>query len=161
MDGGARDNQDGHEVAGTYIGTCLVMAGTQQVLWIDPNRKDTTTTINRAELVGVQTWLKCISQVEHPPSSFSKLLTDSQVTSQSIQKAIKQPTSTWFNTHEPLLEDIVSRLKSLTSERHHVHLGKVKAHFGVRGNIRADLAAKSAVIDANGDLNSRVECCWD
>ena len=158
MDGGARDNQDALEVAGTYIGTGLVMAGTQQVLRIDQNGKDTTNTINRAELVGVQAWLKCISQDEHPPGSTFKLLTDSQVTLHSIQKAIKQPTSTWLNTHEPLLQDIVSHLKSLTSEGHHVHLGKVKAHSGVRGNIQADLAAKSAVIqkiiDANGNLNA-------
>ena len=39
VDGGARDNQDAHEVAGTYTGTGLVTAGTQQVLRIDPNGK--------------------------------------------------------------------------------------------------------------------------
>ena len=95
------------------------------------------------------------------PRSTFKLLTDSQVTLQSIQKAIKQPTSTWLSTHEPLLQDIVSHLKSLTSEGHHVHLGKVKAHLGVRGNITADIAAKSVVIqkiiDAEGNLNAFTE----
>ena len=75
VDGGSRNNQDGHEVAGTYTGTGLVMAGTQQVLRIDPNGKDTTNTINRAELVGVQAWLKCISQDEHPLGSTFKMLT--------------------------------------------------------------------------------------
>ena len=68
-----------------------------------------------------------------PLAAVSKLLTDSQVALHSIQKAIKQPTSTWLNTHEPLLQDITSHPKSLTSEGHHVHLGKVKAHSGVRG----------------------------
>ena len=52
----------------------------------------------------------------------------------------------------------MSNLKSLTSEGHHVHLGRVEAHSGVRGNIQADLTAKSAVIqkiiDANDGLNA-------
>ena len=111
--------------------------------------------------MGVQAWLKSISHNDPPPRSTFKLLTDSQVTLQSIQKAIKQPTSTWLSTHEPLLQDIVCNLKSLTREGHHVHLGKVKAHSGVRGNIQADLAAKSVVIqkiiDAEGNLNAFTE----
>ena len=48
------------EVAGTLTGTGLVMAHSQGVLRIDPNGKTTTNTINRAELVGVQAWLKRI-----------------------------------------------------------------------------------------------------
>ena len=53
--------------------------------------------------------------------------------------------------------DIVANLKALTEAGHHVHLGKVKAHAGVEGNILADAAAKQVVtqkiIDADGDLN--------
>ena len=86
-----------------------------------------------------------------------KLLTDSQVTLQSIQKAIRQPATTWLCTHEPLLMDIVANLKALTEARHQVHLGKVKAHAGVEGNILANAAAKQFVtqniIDADGDSN--------
>ena len=53
--------------------------------------------------------------------------------------------------------DIVASLKALTEAGHHVHLGKVKAHAGVEGNILADAAAKQVVtqkiIDAGGDLS--------
>ena len=53
--------------------------------------------------------------------------------------------------------DIVANLKALTEAGHHVHLGKVKAHAGVEGNILADAAAKQVVtqkiIDADVDLN--------
>ena len=53
--------------------------------------------------------------------------------------------------------DIVANLKALTEAGHHVHLGKVKAHAGVAGNILADAAAKMVVtqkiIDADGDLS--------
>ena len=136
------------------------MAHSQEVLRIDPRGKNTTNTINRAELVGVQAWLKQVSQLESPPATTFKLLTDSQVTLQSIQKAIKQPATTWLCTHEPLLMDIVANLKALTEAGHHVHLGilgKVKAHAGVEENILADAAAKQVVtqkiIDADGDLN--------
>ena len=51
----------------------------------------------------------------------------------------------------------MSRLKTLTEHGHRIHLGKVKAHTGVEGNIIADAAAKSVVtqkiIDAGGNLN--------
>ena len=41
--------------------------------------------------------------------------------------------------------DIVKRIKELTGGAHHMHIGKVKAHMGVEGNIKADLAAKKVV----------------
>ena len=48
----------------------------------------------------------------------------------------------------------MANLKALTEAG---HLGKVKAHAGVAGNILADAAAKLVVtrkiIDADGDLN--------
>ncbi len=74
------------------------------------------------------------------------LLTDSQVSLYSIKKAMTQPASSWLNTHEPLLRDIVNRLKNLTDAGHHIHFGKVKAHMGVRGNILADAAAEAVVM---------------
>ena len=74
-----------------------------------------------------------------------RLLTDSQVTLYSIKKAISQPATTWLNTHEPLLKDVVSRLETLPAAGNDIHLGKVKAHMGVRGNIMADAAAKAVV----------------
>ena len=53
--------------------------------------------------------------------------------------------------------DIVANLKALTEAGHHVHLGKVKTHAGLEGNILAAAAAKQFVtqkiIDAGGDLN--------
>ena len=121
------------------------MAHSQEVLRIDPRGMSTTITINRAALVGVQAWLKQVSQMESPPATTFKLLTDSQVTLQSIQKAIKQAATTWLCTHEPLPMDIVANLKALTESGHHVHLGKVKAHAGVEGDILADAAAKQVV----------------
>ena len=145
------------EAAGTSPDTGLIMAHNQEVLRIDPRGTNTTNTISRAELVGVQAWLKQIGQLESPPATIFKLLTDSQVTLQSIQKAIKQPATTWLCIHEPLLMDIVANLKALTEAGHHVHLGKVKAHAGVEGDILADAAAKQVVtqeiIDAGGDLS--------
>ena len=130
------------------------MAHSQEVLRTDPNGKTATDTINHAELVGVQAWLKRISKDNSDPVSTSKLLTDSQVTLQSIQKAITQPATTWLCSHEPILADIVSCLKTLTDR---IHLGKVNAHTGVEGNIIADAAAKNVatqdIIDAGGTLN--------
>ncbi len=86
-------------------------------------------------------------------STFS-LLTDSQVTLYSIKMAATQPASSWLNTHEPLLRDILNCLKGLTDAGHHVHLGKVKAYMGVRGNIPADAAAKALVTQKILDADS-------
>ena len=86
VDGSPKGNQNGQEVAGTYTGTGLVMADTQEVIRINPNGQNTTNTINRAELVGVQAWLKSINQDEALSGGTFKLLTDSQVTLQSIPK---------------------------------------------------------------------------
>ena len=53
--------------------------------------------------------------------------------------------------------DIVANLKALTETEHHLHLGKVKAHAGVEGNIPADAAAKQVatqkITDGGGELN--------
>ena len=48
-------------------------------------------------------------------------------------------------------------MKTWTEGGHCIHLGKVKAHTGVEGNIIVGAAAKNVVtqkiIDAGGDLN--------
>ncbi len=138
-------SKDRSESAGTITETGLVMAQSQRIVHIEPGGKDTTNTIVRAELVGVQAWLQEIMKGELEADSTFRLLTDSQVTLYSIKKAITQPASSWLNTHEPLLRDIVNRLKDLTDAGHHLHLGKVKAHMGVHGNILADAAARAVV----------------
>ena len=127
---GPEQGRQDHEAAGTFTGTGLIAAHSQEVLSIDLRGKSNTNTINLAELVGVQAWLKQVSLLESPPATTSKLLTDSQVTLQSIQKAIRQPATAWLCIHEPLLMDIVAKLKALTEAGHHVHLGKVKAQQG-------------------------------
>ena len=139
------------------------MAHNQDVLRIDPNCKNTINTINRAELVGVQAWLKQVSQLESPPATAFNMLIDSQATLQSIhwQKAIEQPASFWLFTHEPLLMNIVANLKALTEAGQHVHLRKVKAHARLKGSIFANIDAAAMAkkivtgktIDAGGDLN--------
>ena len=88
---GPEQGRQDPQAAGTFTGTGLIMAHSKEALSIDPRGKNTTNTINRAELVGVQAWLKQVSQLESPPATTFKLLTDSQLTLQSIQKAIKQP----------------------------------------------------------------------
>ena len=103
---GPEQGRQDPEAAGTFTGAGLIMARSQEVLRIDPRGRSTTNTINRAELVGVQAWLKQVSQLESPPATSFKLLTDSQVTLQSIQKAIKQPATTRSCTHEPLLQAV-------------------------------------------------------
>ena len=133
------------ESPGTITGTGLVMAQSQRIVHIDPGGKETTNTTVRAELVGVQAWLQEIMKDELEADSIFRLLADSQVTLSSIKKATTQPASSWLNTHEPLLRDIVNRLKDLTDTGHHIRLGKVKAHMGVRGNVLADAAAKAVV----------------
>ena len=139
-----------------------------------PNGNTDSNTINQAELVGGQAWLKQVSEMQFPLASTSKLLTDSQVknrikpmrsrmaandgswrkcswnciqltTHQLIQKAIKQQATTWLRTHEPILLDNVANLKALTEAGHNVHLGKVKAHAGIEGSILADAAADKLV----------------
>ncbi len=150
-----KSSKDRSESPGTITGTGLVMAQSQRIAHIDPGGKDTTNTIVRAELVGVQARLQEIMKDELEADSTFRLLTDSQVPLYSIKKAITQPASSWLNAHEPLLRDIVNRLKDLTDAGHHIHLGKVKAHMGVRGNILADAAAKAVVtqkiLDADPD----------
>ena len=50
--------------------------------------------------------------------------------------------------------DIVANLKALTEAGHHVHLGKVKAHAGVEGNIpTAKQVVTQKIIDVDGNLN--------
>ena len=53
--------------------------------------------------------------------------------------------------------DLVKHIKELTERGHHVHVGKGKAHMGVEGNIKADLATKKVVtqkiIDSGVDRN--------
>ncbi len=124
-----KGSKDRLESPGTTTGTGLVMAQSQRIVHIDPGAKDTTNTIVRAELVGVQAWLQEIMNDELAANS--------------------------LNTHEPLLRDIVTRLKDLTDAGHHIHLGKVKAHMGVRGKKLADAAAKAVVtqkiLDADPD----------
>ncbi len=124
---------------------------------MDPGGKDTTNTIVRAELVGGQAWLQEIMNDELAASSTFRLLTKSQLTLYSIKRAINQPASSWLNadvnTHGPLLRDIVTRLKDLTDAGHHIHLGKVKANMGVRGNILAQAAAKAVVTQKILDAN--------
>ncbi len=162
-----KGSKDRSESPGTITGTGLVMAQSQSIVHIEPGGKDTTNTV-RAELVGVQAWLQEIMKDELEADSTFRLLTDSQVTPYSIKKATTQPGSSWLNTHEPLLRDIVNRLTDLTDAGHHIHLGKVKAHMGVRGNILADAAAKAVVtqkiLDSDPDnmlnsLDSRAEGC--
>ena len=81
--GGQQTDEGGRsESIGTLTGTGLIMAHTHQELRIDPNGKDTTNTINRAELVGVVSWLEEIMREELATASTFKLLTDSQVTLQ-------------------------------------------------------------------------------
>ena len=82
-------NQDRAESIGTVTGTGLVMAQTQRLVHVDPNGKDTTNTIVRAELVGVQAWLREIMMDGMAVGSTFRLLTDSQVTLYSIKKAIQ------------------------------------------------------------------------
>ena len=123
----------------------ICVAETQRLVHVDPNGKDSTNTIVEAELVGVQAWLQEIMKDGVADGSTFRLLTDSQVTLYFIKKAISQPAASWLNTHEPLLKDIVARLETLTAAGNDIHLGKVKAHMGVRGNIMADAAAKAMV----------------
>ena len=96
--GSAADGGDRSESIATLTGTGLIMAHTHQELWLDPNGKDIINTINRAELVGVFLWLEEIMKEELLSDCTFELLTDSQVTLQSIQKAIKQLATTWLNT---------------------------------------------------------------
>ena len=105
-DGGLRSESIGTVTGTGYTG--VIMAHTHQDLRIDPSGKGATNTINRAELVGVLSWLEEIVKEELATGSTFQLLTDSQVTLQSIQKAIKQSAATWLNTQEPVLMDIVT-----------------------------------------------------
>ncbi len=150
-----KGSKDRSESPGTITRTGLVMARSQRIGHIDPGGKDTTNTIVRAELVGMQAWLQETMKDEQEACSTFRLLTDSQITLYSIKKALTRPASSWLNTHEPLLRNIVNRLKDLTDAGHCIHLGKVKAHMGVCGNILADAAAKAVVtqyiLDADPD----------
>ncbi len=53
----------------------------------------------------------------------------------------------------------MNRLKDLIDAGHRVHLGKMKAHMGVRGNILADAAAKAVVTQKilDADLDNLVK----
>ena len=88
--GGQHTDEGGRsESTGTLTGTRLIMAHTHQELRIDPNGKDITNTINRAELIGVLLWLVEVMRDGLATGRTVKLLKDSQVTLPSILKAIK------------------------------------------------------------------------
>ena len=92
VDVSSKDSRGGAEVAGTIAGTGLFLAHPQEVIRLVQCGKTATNTSNRAELVGVQAWLKRTSEEKGPPDSTFKLIIDSQVTVQAIEKKNHQIT---------------------------------------------------------------------
>ena len=83
---GPEQGRQDPEAAESFTGTGLLMVHIQNVLRVDPNGEPTTHTINWAQLMGVQAWLKQVRPLEFPPAATFKLLTNSQVTLQSIRR---------------------------------------------------------------------------
>ena len=78
------------------------------------------------------------------------IFTDSMVTLHLIRKGMHRPFLLVGHEHEGTIFDMLTKVKQLEDQGVTVHLHKVLAHSGVRGNERADAAAKFACDDEAG-----------
>ncbi len=110
---------------------------TEDVTYIEPTARGMNNTVTRAELVAIYTALNNLQERRE-----LKILTDSATSLQLIQKTIKQPMEVRDHLHKAVLFTTADLIKQRDTEGKTTFLGKVRAHIGVRGNEKADEAAK-------------------
>ena len=126
----------------TRTGAAVFNAKNDNVTLVNPNGLGPTNTITRAELAAINAALTSDSGDETSPLH---IFTDSQASMQLIKKARDFPRLLSESKHAPLLFNIVNRLgRMVMPNKRPICFHKVKSHIGIRGNERADFAAKEA-----------------
>jgi len=107
-------------------------------------------TVLRAELAGIHKAL----HVARPPDNLQALciLTDSLTSIHLLNRALYNPESLRFHKHKQLLFETAEALQSRPFP---VHIMKVRAHTGVRGNEMADQLATQAHDPESGAVTGR------
>ncbi|KAK3249455.1 hypothetical protein CYMTET_41112 [Cymbomonas tetramitiformis] len=104
-------------------------------------------TINRAELLAIHAALRARERTT--PGEIA-ICTDSLCSMYQILNMLSRPHTMECHRHRDLLEDILSLVEQHNSQGTKVSLRKVKSHTGVKGNDKADEAAKQAAENQEG-----------
>ncbi|KAK3271966.1 hypothetical protein CYMTET_19711 [Cymbomonas tetramitiformis] len=104
-------------------------------------------TINRAELLAIHAALR--ARECSTPNAIA-ICTDSLCSMYQILNMLSRPHTMECHRHRDLLEDILSLVEQHNSRGTEVSLRKVKSHTGVKGNDKADEAAKQAAENKEG-----------
>ncbi|KAK3262048.1 hypothetical protein CYMTET_29078 [Cymbomonas tetramitiformis] len=104
-------------------------------------------TINRAELLAIHAALRARERTT--PGEIA-ICTDSLCSMYQILNMLSRPHTMECHRHRDLLEDILSLVEQHNSQGTKVSLRKVKSHTGVKGNDKADEAAKQAAENLEG-----------
>ncbi|KAK3265738.1 hypothetical protein CYMTET_25594 [Cymbomonas tetramitiformis] len=104
-------------------------------------------TINRAELLAIHAALRARERTT--PGEIA-ICTDSLCSMHQILNMLSRPHTMECHRHRDLLEDILSLVEQHNSQGTKVSLRKVKSHTGVKGNDKADEAAKQAAENLEG-----------
>ena len=115
---------------------------------VQPNGKNETNTITRAELAGIYAALQYL--VQHPTEPTHMIIfTDSLASLYLIQKMLRLPDSLYECKHALLLHLIIALLLNRAKANLTTHIMKVKSHIGIQGNELADKAAADAIENPN------------
>ena len=95
---------------------------------------------NRAEQIAILKALEKLPKLDDPTDRIVSIFTDSKVTLDSLKN---------YSMHNFLIEEIIYKVRHLSSLNWTSHFGSVKAHIGIEGKEAADKLAKEAAHDEN------------
>lgn len=122
------------------VGAAVYSANEDRAYRIQPNGTGPTNTINRAELAAIH---HAVTQLLLPDQE-GQIFTDSQVAIHLLGRAVREPHTLEGHLHQPLLTCTAEKLIERANAGVRTALQKVPAHSGIRGNEKADEAAKEA-----------------
>ena len=141
---------------GVYTdGSCIKIEGQQRVgaavyftksritLLINPNGKNYTNTITRAEISAIHQAIAHTLDCDEP----LHIYTDSLCAIHMIRRILDAPWTLRESKHYHLLNKILDALLTKAERGSHTYIYKVKSHSGVEANGIADKKAKSAALN--------------